>query len=343
MRMARRASPAGSRPRVGIGWTLRRLDSRIEVGIALQEPGLIVNAGARAARADPDLFGRLAAALPPGRAHLTRDLGEVGPALDALRAAGADTLVVVGGDGSVGGTLTELLARWPADALPAVALVPGGTVNTIAHSLGARGAPEALVRDLVSRGPRAQTRRPLVSVVAPGAGPRCGMIFANGVAVRWLRMYYDESPRGVAGAASVVARIAGSALVGGALARRTFEAFEARVEVDGAALAGRSFTVLAAGSVTHIGLGFPAFHTAGSDASRFHLAATAAGPARLVAELPALRLGAHGPHSCVAHHSVRRARLCFGAPQPWSLDADLYPPALELELAASPSLRFLVP
>jgi diacylglycerol kinase family enzyme len=343
MRIARRTSPAGSRPRVEIGRTPPRLDSPSEAGPAPRAPGLIVNAGARAASADPDLFRRLASALPSERAHLTRDLAEVGPAVDALREAGADTVVVVGGDGSVGGTLTELLARWPAESLPAVALVPGGTVNTIARSLGARGDPEALVRRLWSRGPRAQTLRPLVSVAAPGAAPRCGMIFANGVAVRWLRMYYDESQRGVFGAAAVVARIAGSALVGGALARRMFEAFEAQVEVDGAGLADARFTVLAAASVTHIGLGFPAFPTAGRDPSRFHLAATSAGPARLVAELPALRLGAHGAHSCVAHHPARRARLRFAEPQPWSLDADLYPPAAELELAASRPLRFLIP
>jgi diacylglycerol kinase family enzyme len=168
------------------------------------------------------------------------------------------------------------------------------------------------------------------------------MIFANGVAVRWLRMYYDDSSRGVAGAASVVARIATSALVGGALARAMFAAFEAAVEVDGEALAGDRFTVLAAASVTHIGLGFPAFHTAGRDPDRFHLAATSAGAARLVAELPALRLGAHGPRSCIEHHAARRVHVRFGAPQPWSLDADLYPPAPELVLSASHPLLFLV-
>jgi diacylglycerol kinase family enzyme len=341
--MAPRTSPARGRPRVGIGRTLRRLDSSIEAGSAPRAPGLIVNAAARAAQADSDLFRRLAAGLPPERAHLTRSLADVGPALDALRAAGADTVVVVGGDGSSGGTLTELLARWPADALPAVALVPGGTVNTIAHSLGARGAPEALVERLLSRGPRAQTLRPLVSVTSPGQAPRCGMIFANGVGVRWLQMYYEDSSRGAAGAASVVTRIAASALVGGALAQRMFAAFEATVEVDDVALAGERFTVLAAGSVTHIGLGFPAFHTAGRDPEHFHLAATAAGPMRLVAELPALRLGAHGPHSCIEHHPARRARLRFAQPQPWSLDADLYPPAPELVLAASPPLLFLIP
>ena len=248
--------------------------------------------------------------------------------------------MLVGGDGSVGGTLTELLERWPESRLPSVLVTAGGTVNTIAKSLGCGGPPEAVLTRILERGPRELSPRPLVAITAPDGTTRSGMIFANGVAVRWLRMYYEDSSRGVAGASSVVARILASALVRGALARELFAPAAARVEVDGALLELERFTAMAASSCVHIGLGFAPFHLAGRDPHRFHFAVTEANAARIAAELPAIRLGRKPPRSCIEDHAASRVVLRFPEPQPWSIDADLYPPAdaLELKATASPAL-----
>ncbi|HJO22645.1 MAG TPA: diacylglycerol kinase family protein [Myxococcota bacterium] len=304
--------------------------------------GALVNTRAGRARRDPVLVERLHRHVPAERLRATRSTEEIAPALDVLRKADVDTLVVVGGDGSVGGTLGVLVERWPAAAWPRVLLAPGGTVNTISRSLGATGTPETLLERLC-RSPEcfAESRRPLVRVTPADGASRSGMIFANGVAVRWLELYYEDSPLGVVGATQVVARIAGSALVGGGLARRVFAPVAARIELDEHPLDCDRFTVVAASSVLHIGLGFQPFHTAGSDPERFHFAITNAPARRLVRELPALRAGKPTPGSCVTHHSVRRARLRFETPQAWSIDADLHPKTRELELSATPPLRFL--
>jgi diacylglycerol kinase family enzyme len=308
------------------------------------KPGLLVNMSAGGTRRDPDQLGRLRRLLPPERIQTTHSSEAIGPALDTLHAAGVDTLVLVGGDGTVGGTLTQLLERWPTAELPTLVVAPGGTVNTIARSMGARGAPDALLERLLAGAPpRHESRRPLVEVRSAEGEMRCGMIFANGVAVRWLRMYYEESRMGVAGATSVVVRIAGSASLGGDLARRTFAPAAARVEVDGELLARTRFTVMAAASVAHIGLGFRPFPTAGSDPARFHFGITDARATRLALELPAYRMGVVPRRSCVQHHSARHVRLRFDEPQPWSLDADVFPPTREIDLRATSALRFLVP
>ncbi len=306
--------------------------------------GALVNARAGRVRRDPGLLDRLRRHVPPERLRATENAEEIGPALDALRDAGVDTLAVVGGDGSVGGTLGVLLERWPADTWPRVLLAPGGTVNTIPRSLGAAGTPEALVERLCTTPEAfAESRRPLVRATPTEGESRAGMIFANGVAVRWLKLYYEDSPLGVVGATQLVARIAGSALVGGGLARRVFEPAAARIEVDGRPLDYDRFTVMAAASVLHIGLGFPLFHTAGSDPERFHFAITNAPARRIVRELPTLRSGGVRPGSCVTHHPARRVHLRFEAPQSWSIDADVQPETAELELSATPPLRFLMP
>jgi len=303
-------------------------------------PGVLVNLAAGSTRQDPAPLERLQALVPAERIQLTERESEIASALDALRGAGVDTLVLVGGDGTVGGTLTELLARWPATELPAVLLTPGGTINTIARSLGASARPDRLVQRLLERGVRAQTQRPLVQARSADGVYRSGMIFANGAAVRWLRLYYDASP-GVSGAASAVARVVGSAGVGGGLAGRLFQRASVTIELDGEPIADERFTVMAASSVRHIGLGFQPFPLAGRDPERFDFAITDARAARILIELPALRLGVPLRHSCIRHRAARRVRMRFAEAQPWAIDADVFPEARELELRATQPLRFL--
>jgi diacylglycerol kinase family enzyme len=306
--------------------------------------GVLVNARAGRPRRDPALVSRLAGLLPPGRVAASASPEEVPDALDRLRAEGVDLLALVGGDGTVGGTLTELLHRWPELELPALMLTPGGTVNTIARSLGARGRPEELVRRLAAGAPlRTDSRRPLVRTRSAEGSDRTGMIFANGVAVRWLRMYYEESRHGPLGAASVVARIVGSAALRGPLARSLFETSGVCVEVDDAPIPLARFTAMAASSVRHIGLGFRPFTTAGRDPERFHFTITEASAARISLELPAARFGRTLRSSCLRHYPARHVRLRFDEPQPWSVDADVFPPTRELELRATRPLRFVAP
>jgi len=306
--------------------------------------GAIVNTRAKRARRDPELAGRLARLLPPDRVRTTAGPEDVEPALEALRAEGIDTLVVVGGDGTIGGTVTPLLRCWPRLALPNIVPTLGGTVSMIAKSLGARGRPEDAVARLLAGAPlRVDTRRAIVEVRADGGERRAGLIFINGVGVRWLEMYYRDSRLGVSGASSVVMRIVGSALVGGALARGIFAPFRARVHVEGELLENEQWTIMAASSVRHVGLGFQPFHSAGDDPTRIHFATTSASPLRLLRDMPALRAGIDRPDSCLQHHPARQVEIELPEGESWSLDADTYPPASALEISAGPALRFVSP
>jgi diacylglycerol kinase family enzyme len=169
------------------------------------------------------------------------------------------------------------------------------------------------------------------------------MIFINGVGVRWLEMYYRDSRLGLSGASAVVARIAGSALVGGSLARRIFAPFRARVSVEGEELDGEEWTIMAASGVRHVGLGFQPFHSAGDDPERIHFAATTASAFRLLRDMPALRVAAEPRNTCLEHHPARRVVIEIPEAESWSLDADAYPPAKLLEISAGPALRFVSP
>jgi diacylglycerol kinase family enzyme len=299
----------------------------------------LINANARSVRRDPDLVARLAQLASRERTVVSAQLDEIEPALASLLDRGIDSLVVVGGDGTFPHTLTRLLRRCDPAKLPAIVPTHGGTVNTVARSLGARGAPDETLAQLL-RGELREQRRAVVRVAADGDAPVFGFLFVNGVGVRFLELYYAGAT-GPAGALSVVGRLCASALVGGPLARRAFASFEAELEVDGKTIDQRHFTVIAAGAVRHLGLGFAPLHSAGSDPDRIHLATTGASAARIALALPALRAGSRS--NSLAHFACRRAMLELAAPLAWSLDAELFPPARRLAIAAEPALRFLCP
>ncbi|HTO53085.1 MAG TPA: diacylglycerol kinase family protein [Myxococcota bacterium] len=308
----------------------------------MKAPGVVVNARARRARKDRSLGERLARFVPDDYVSFTESLDDVSSALARFRELGTEHLLLVGGDGTVGGTLTPLLRAWGGAPLPTVTLTPGGTVNTIARSLEARhGAEQTLERMLDGAAPALDVTRPLVWVEPEDAPPRAGLIFVNGVAARWLEQYYEGDELGPRAAAQLVGRIARSALTGTRLARELFESRRVAIVVDGEHLDVERFTIMGASSVRDIGLGFRPFRSAGSYEDRIHFLYTDAGPARVCLELPAQRLGISGPGTCLRHFSPRTIELRFAAPEPWSVDADLYPPALALRVSAGPRLRFV--
>jgi diacylglycerol kinase family enzyme len=303
--------------------------------------GVLVNAHAGSVRRDPQLVTRLEALLPPGHVIPTSRLEDVGPALKSLRERGVSLLGLVGGDGTLSGSLTELVESWPRP-WPAILVTRGGTVNTIAAALGARGSPASSVRRLLREGGRPrETVREILRVEAERSAARCGFIFGNGLATRWLQAYYAEPVHGAQAASRVLAHAVRSAAVGGDFARSLFEPFTARLSLDGEAVRERSFRVIGASTIRDVGLGFRPFLSAGSAPGRFHLLHTDAAPARFVLDLPWLWLGRDAPNSSLSHHQAARAELALARPEPWMIDADVQPPTQRLVITTTEPLTFL--
>lgn len=308
--------------------------------LPLKPPAVLVNARAGRVRRDPGLIERLRAVLPAENLRVTHSVDEVREALADLCATGADTLFVVGGDGSVTGSLTPLMQVWPVDRLPRLVFAAGGTINTIARSLGSKGAPDEILRRFLAVDRKiTESRRPSLRVRDGEGNERHGMIFAAGSASRWLEHYY-AGQTGIAGAASLVARILASAVMRGSLARQIFSPVHASVDLDGR-IREAGFTVMGAGSVRDVGLVFSPFRTAGTRPDRFHWLETDAPPWRFGAEIPGFALGIYPPNSCLRHASAARVKVQFERPEIYTLDAELFPASDTLQIEAGPSLRFL--
>jgi diacylglycerol kinase family enzyme len=308
------------------------------------EPGVLVNAGAGRVRRDPSLVGGLRALAPPGRVFATKHPDEIEPALARLRADGVDSLAIVGGDGTVTAALTALARAWPSHAYPRVALLPGGSVNTIPTWFSGAGSPDRLLARLLQAGddPRERVCQPL-EVRAEEAPPRLGMIFGNGAVCRWLDLYHAQPRRGPIGAAAVLTRALVSVATGGPLARALFRPFEASVEIDGEAAVRGDFTAMAAGALPVLGLGFRPFFHAGDARGTFHWIMTDARPWELGLDFPAARVGRRRPGTRLRDFRTRSVRVRAAEPQAYTVDGDVFARAASLELRAGPPLRMWVP
>jgi len=114
--------------------------------------GLIASRLSRGNRKDPSLFRRLAA-LAGGNA-IPRFVGsqeELDAAAAEFKAAGVDLVAVAGGDGTNGRVIGALRGPYGDAAMPTVAFLRGGTMNTVANGIGVpRRSPEALLRRVVA-------------------------------------------------------------------------------------------------------------------------------------------------------------------------------------------------
>jgi diacylglycerol kinase family enzyme len=309
------------------------------------QAALIVNANAGAARRQPHLPDRLRA-VAGSRVELfvTSNAQELAEAADAIAARGTRCVGVVGGDGTASTTLTALWRAYGDDQLPNVALLRGGTMNTVATSLGVsrRSTLDLLRRALRSwdyaDGARYR-RRPAMLI-----GERLGFLFGTGVMYGWLAEYYEQgnghpTP---ATAARVFGKSVLSALVNGATYERIMCKHDLEVRFEGGSWEPRDYVTVGAGTVAQAGLGFQPFHRAPKTERAFHLLAIKGGPARIAADLPSIWLG-HGMSARTAYETttswaeLRTREPAFG----YFVDGDLLTAGPSLRLELGPLFRVL--
>ena len=163
-------------------------------------------------------------------------MAELDAAAEELAREVPDAVVLAGGDGSYMAGVTALVRSFAAagrgeDALPPIALAPGGTVSTVARNWGFRGGGllsggedkaaryASRLLDAVARGRATVTERPTLRA-ADERATRVGFIVGAGLVSRFFEVYDEEGARGYRGAASIVARVFAGSFARGALAQR---------------------------------------------------------------------------------------------------------------------------
>jgi len=305
---------------------------------------VFVNPASRANRRDP------------GRAlRFTEILGETGHVLspassDALASeaqkvaqAQPSIIGVHGGDGTLHWTITALVRAYGERPLPPLALLPGGTMNVVASSLGILAQPEALLAQLVAdekaaRPPDVVARRCLK------IQGEYGFVFGTGLITNFLQEYYAGGDYGARRAIWILVRSILSEATTRRYSKRIFRRFHGRVFVDGEILPWTALLGLGAATVREVGLGFKLNHRADDHPGRFSVLAIHSSPLGLTWDLRAVRQG-RGMSPRRAWSAVA-TRLVIEPDEPetlYTVDGDLYRARGNLSVELGPALSFVRP
>ncbi len=305
---------------------------------------VIVNTTARLHRARPDIEARMRR-VRGVTVLATASFEEL--ALAAQKAADqrADLVALSGGDGSFMAGLSALAKAFGDKPLPPTALLPGGTVATIARNLSRLGDPVHLLEAIVARA-RLKPHPTLLIETQERAGPatRVGFIFGTGLVARFFELYYAEGARGERGAASIVARVFVESFWGGPYARRVLDPLPCALSVNDKPLPPSAFSLVSSSVVRDLGLHMIVNHRAAEDPLRPHLVAS---------PLPARALGPRAPLVLMGRtiggkghfdDLVDRFSIRFpnGEEGPFVLDGDLLW-ASSITVRAGPRVAIAVP
>lgn len=292
--------------------------------------GIITNPHSRRNRRYPEQMRRLGYILGQHDAYeLTNRVEDVTEVAKRFLDSQIDILALNGGDGTNHVTLTRFIEVYKDAPLPKIALLRGGTMNTVSRSVGIDGTPSRLLANLVEKyytgQPFETTMRDMLKV-RDEHGERYGFIFGNGLIANFLQIYYDTGHPSPSTAAALLARGVSELLTGGGpTVDKIFKPFRAEMELEGV---GRwpdvDYQTIAASTIDQIGMGFRPFIRCEERAGAFHILGITCEPTAVVKHLPKIRLGLPLPQDDVL--SAVTSRVVFRADEPitYTIDGDMH-------------------
>jgi diacylglycerol kinase family enzyme len=269
----------------------------------------------------------------------TRSLEELANAARALADERPPLVAIWGGDGTVGGTLSALVAAYGQRPLPPLCFLPGGTMNCIARCVGARGTAASMLARLLARR-RNGAEIPSVERTALHIGPAYGFLFGVGLIPNFLDVYNSGARQGPSRALEVFVMAAPGLFKGKHAPDPFFDPFRARITMEGEVWEGL-FTNLSAGGVHCLPLGFRAYTRATERRGAFHFVAHDLKAWGAAYELVSIKLG-FGMQR-VQDAVVRGVRVELEKKLPFNFDGDTFDPVDRFDLLAGPTVTLLLP
>jgi diacylglycerol kinase family enzyme len=308
--------------------------------------GILNNPLSRRNRRVPETARRLRALVDgEGEVADATTFQELDDVLARFRERGIEVLAVNGGDGTGHVALTALARTWGDAPLPALALLRGGAMNTVADAHKLRGTPESILKALLERRraglPVRAVERDLLAVSVDGAPPRLGFLFGTGAVVTFLDAYYDTGHASPATAAALLVRAVASSLVGGPFASALTAREPVRVTADGDDWPDVPYLAVLAGAVPEIGFGFTPFGRCDEQPGFFHAVGITGTALQVAAHLPRIWAGRPWRRSLAVDAVTRDLEL--SGPIRCTVDGDLYEAHQGLRVRTGPPVRLLVP
>lgn len=317
-------------------------------------PGIAVVSNPRSGknRRDPALVERLAYVLgEAGEVAQPQSIDHLHDAVRGFRDRDVDVVCVNGGDGTLHKVLSALVVVYGDGArgddlrtlqLPAVAILKGGTLNTMASNIGQKLGGDALLGRVVQAWHAGQAFETVERTVMVVNGAHAGFLFGTGVLYRFMKMYEDGAQPTPWKAVKLVAQVCASTAVGGALSKRVFAPDSAEVTLDGTPWTPRSYASIAVGTMDDIGLGFKLFHNASRNPGHLHVLGFHCPPMSVLTRFHRIPMGQPLGQPDIIDTLGKRLVIRGDAGQGFMMDGDFVDHTTELVVEAGPTVRFVV-
>lgn len=308
--------------------------------------GIVTNPHSRRNRRYPEQMRRLGYILGKDDAYeMTNQLVDVARVAEEFKNNEIDILALNGGDGTNHVTLTNFIEAYGDTPLPTIALLRGGTMNTISESVGVRGTPGKILLNLVekyyTRQPFDITERDMLKIT-DDTGVRYGFIFGNGVVSNFLEEYYGTGNPSPSVAASLLGKTVLSAVVNGDLVQKIFRPFKARITLDEDVWPEREYTAVMASTIEQIGLGFRPFTRCEEREGAFHVGAAVGSFGQVAMALPRIRMGIPSGESVIKDKVASRAVFETDGEILYTIDGDMHRAQNKVTVETGPRLRIIV-
>jgi diacylglycerol kinase (ATP) len=305
--------------------------------------GLVFNPRAGGNRRDPGAPARLARQLGDhGIVAAPRSIDELFRVAEDFRRQEIEVLGIAGGDGTNHVTLTGFHQVYGGSPLPTVALLRGGTMNTVANSLNLpQGRPEGLLDRLVRRYLETPALKSVEQWTLDIEG-KLGFLWGLGVIPGFLHEYYQMGDPSPWTAFKTLSRAIGSTAIHGPMIQRMTKPIEAAVITDtGERWEMQPFFSVAAGTIPDIGLGFKPFYRCFEIRGSFHLLGIHTSAVGFAMDLPRIHRAMPMRDNKSTDALVRRAVIRSREPtMRYMIDGDvMVHPSNEMTICIGPVVR----
>lgn len=305
--------------------------------------GIIINPYSRSNRNKPDRakqFGFIVG--DKGTCHETRDLNDVERLAREFKARGVEMLGISGGDGTYHATLSTFLDVYGDEPLPKIAFLRGGTMNNIATELGIMGKSEKILSNLILKYHHGENfeERELSMMKVNG---KYGFIFGFGLVSNFMKVYHSrEGYPSPARAAWVLFRCGLSSLFNGKFASKISPRIECDIFIDGEKASFVNYTIVLAGTIENLGLGFRTMKYARKDPERFHFLGFSLTPRGLLKRLPFAFFGRNLASDAVIDSQPKNVLVKFTEPITYTIDGDMFEDN-QISISVGPRIKCVIP
>jgi len=272
----------------------------------------------------------------------TDDLGDLRRVAEEFKTRDIDILAMGGGDGTIHCTLTTFIQVYGDKPLPKIAFLRGGTLNTVARTIGINGSSEKLLSDLLLKYHEDlpfKTRQVMLTKI----NDEYGFIFGMGVIYKFMDDYYGqgEALSSMMAAKSLIKAIS-SAMINGRFACKLFERFDAEVTIDGKKWNFANYSALYTGSINQLGLDFRVYYLVDQSPDKFHAVGFSMPPRNILSYVPWMKMGK--PSGCpnLVEEAGTEMKIRLNQPLPYTIDGDMKEPLDYFDISCGPKLTVIV-